>query len=51
MTRTANTDDGTQAAAIDDRYGTFETATGDVVIYDEDGDDAWIQSDVAVGLD
>jgi len=32
-------------------YGTFRTSDGDVVVYDRDNPDAWIQSDVAVLAD
>lgn len=32
----------------DERYGAFTTGDGDVVVYDTDNPDCWIQSDYAV---
>lgn len=34
-----------------DRYAEVDLEGGDVVIYDRDNEDAWIQSRAAVGLD
>ena len=34
-----------------DRYGTFETADGDVVLYDRNDGNAWIQSDYVIDFE
>ena len=34
-----------------DRYGSFETADGDVVLYDREDSTAWIQSNYAIDFD
>lgn len=36
------------SADADDRYGAFTTGDGDVVVYDTDNPNAWLQSDYAV---
>ena len=36
--------------AKDEKFGTIEIGNGDVVIYDRDNPDAWLQSDAAVEL-
>lgn len=36
------------SADDDDRYGAFTTGDGDVVVYDTDNPDAWLQSDYSV---
>jgi hypothetical protein len=37
-----------QADEADERYGSFTTGGGDVVVYDTDNPEAWLQSDYAV---
>ena len=32
----------------DERYGAFTTGDGDVVVYDTDNPEAWLQSDYSV---
>lgn len=39
-----------QESAQDDRYGTFETGDGSVIVYDRKEPTAWIQSDFAVDV-
>ncbi|WP_336001094.1 DUF7331 family protein [Halorientalis halophila] len=34
-----------------DKYGEFETEAGDLIVYDRDGDAAWIQSDTFQSLE
>lgn len=34
-----------------DRYGAFETAEGDTVLYDREDGTAWIQSDYAIDFE
>jgi hypothetical protein len=34
-----------------DRYGSFETAEGDTVLYDREDGTAWIQSDYAIDFE
>ena len=36
------------APSTDERYGAFTTGDGDVVVYDTDNPEAWLQSDYAV---
>jgi hypothetical protein len=39
-----------QTPAADETLGTIEIGNGDVVIYDRDNPDAWLQSDSAIEL-
>lgn len=34
-----------------DRYGRVETANGELIVYDRDDEEGWIQSDVAADLE
>jgi hypothetical protein len=36
--------------ADDERYGAIETGDGDVVIYDRDNENAWLQSNTTVAV-
>lgn len=41
----------TQRHSETPRYGSFETATGSVVLYDVENHQAWLQSNAALALD
>jgi hypothetical protein len=37
-------------SSADEQYGAFTTGDGDVVVYDTDNPECWIQSDYAVEI-
>jgi hypothetical protein len=41
----------TRSGTPTDRYGSFETADGDVVLYDREDSTAWIQSNYAIDFE
>jgi hypothetical protein len=46
MTSTAEKSTG----EADDRYGAFETGNGDLVVYDRENPEAWVQASNAIAL-
>lgn len=51
MTRTDNTEPAEQPGTVADRFASLSVANGDVVVFDTEDPDRWIQSDAAVELE
>ncbi len=43
--------DGDSETDRETEYGAFRTGEGELVVYERDNPDAWLQSDGAVGLE